>query len=507
MSIRKNYLISIFIVVIILLGDSDASAAAIVKNDNTDALNQISSWVGGVVPGAGNIATWDATLTVNNTSALGTNQSWQGISHSAGKTISISATIFQNGSSVSVDSGNNLFTYTGTDVSNDNSVYFTATSLPAGLVANHPYYIVNSDNVAKTYQISNTPAGTAIDFTSNGSAVKNYVHATLYIGSSNIVCTFNQSFTIACALAVPQHLEAAFGPNNGSTISGPLLGSGTIDLRPSAMLAFTPSQCSLTGNITVHSGIFAIANSTHMGTGELILNGGSLAFRSDSNISLSNNVKVTSDSEIFNGTGAWGGQYDAAERSFSTLTIGNSTLTVSIPASDNNDSGNVIFSATTLTGNATFNVNTGASYTNKLQLGVIQDGGSCYSITKTGVGLLSFVGTNSFSGNTTISAGNSIIYSGGSLASRVITVNSGANLLLSHSDCLADSSSLYLNGTINLAVGVSETIEKLYLGGIESSCGSYGSSASSAYNKNDTYFSGNGVLLVHPHHGTLILIE
>jgi len=55
------------------------SAQDLIKANNVDALNLITSWVGGNVPGATNVAVWDATVTAANSVSLGEAQSWQGI--------------------------------------------------------------------------------------------------------------------------------------------------------------------------------------------------------------------------------------------------------------------------------------------------------------------------------------------------------------------------------------------------------------------------------------------
>ncbi len=56
-----------------------APAQDIVRSNNTDDLDQTTSWVGGTVPGVANVGVWDATVTSANSSALGSDQSWQGI--------------------------------------------------------------------------------------------------------------------------------------------------------------------------------------------------------------------------------------------------------------------------------------------------------------------------------------------------------------------------------------------------------------------------------------------
>jgi autotransporter-associated beta strand protein len=53
--------------------------ASITKDNNTLALTNTASWVGGVVPGPAAVARWDNTVLGANTVALGTNLAWSGI--------------------------------------------------------------------------------------------------------------------------------------------------------------------------------------------------------------------------------------------------------------------------------------------------------------------------------------------------------------------------------------------------------------------------------------------
>ena len=67
------------LVITLGLGGSGAASAQIQKQDNTDALDQTTSWVGGVVPTATEIAQWDNTLTTANTADVGTGLSVLGV--------------------------------------------------------------------------------------------------------------------------------------------------------------------------------------------------------------------------------------------------------------------------------------------------------------------------------------------------------------------------------------------------------------------------------------------
>ena len=70
------------------------NADDIIKANNTTTLNATTSWVGGVVPGPGDVAVWNSTVTANRLAALGANATWQGIrvTNAGGTQSNISAT-------------------------------------------------------------------------------------------------------------------------------------------------------------------------------------------------------------------------------------------------------------------------------------------------------------------------------------------------------------------------------------------------------------------------------
>jgi autotransporter-associated beta strand protein len=80
-----------------LLGASrTASAVDITKNDNADPLNLGTSWSGGIVPGAGDVALWSSVVTGANTVSLGADLSFGGIR------------ITNPGGAVTINAGNTL---------------------------------------------------------------------------------------------------------------------------------------------------------------------------------------------------------------------------------------------------------------------------------------------------------------------------------------------------------------------------------------------------------------
>jgi hypothetical protein len=95
-----------------------------------------------------------------------------------------------------------------------------------------------------------------------------------------------------------------------------------------------------------------------------------------------------------------------------------------------------------------------------------------------------------------------------------VFVGGSGTLALSNAGAIADTATVWMpsNGVgtakIHLADGVDERVGWLYYGNKMQRVGTYGSSSSSAYHKDDTRFSGNGILRVlHDNSGTLIAVK
>ena len=89
----------------LLAGLSSVHAAELLKADNADALNLTTSWANGTVPGAADIAVWDATVAAANTTLLGGNLTIGGIK------------LLNPGGPVVIDAGNVLTLAGGIDLS------------------------------------------------------------------------------------------------------------------------------------------------------------------------------------------------------------------------------------------------------------------------------------------------------------------------------------------------------------------------------------------------------
>jgi autotransporter-associated beta strand protein len=114
-------------------------------------------------------------------------------------------------------------------------------------------------------------------------------------------------------------------------------------------------------------------------------------------------------------------------------------------------------------------------------------------------GTLTLQGANDYSGGTNVSAGTLVVSTApATLGTGNVTI-SGGTLQISGgvTNAFADTAALSMTGGIlNLGAGIDDTIASLTLGGMLQIGGTYGSTSSPATFKNDTYFSGSGILTI-----------
>ena len=197
-------------------------------------------------------------------------------------------------------------------------------------------------------------------------------------------------------------------------------GSGTLVLGVGGAINYLYQ-----GGLVLNSGtVITRNNGSTLGTtaATLALNGGVLKFMHSGDTNFGRNTTVSGDSKIItsNFSGGAGLNY-----TLGTLSIGEYTLSV-----DGEDftsgTGQVTFGATTLTGNAVFNVTnpTSGSGVTNLNLGAVGDGGSGFGLTKSGDGTLTINATNTYTGPTIVNAGTLALGTAGTLSSSTaLTVN------------------------------------------------------------------------------------
>jgi|GEM_PF-2960423 len=127
--------------------------------------------------------------------------------------------------------------------------------------------------------------------------------------------------------------------------------------------------------------------------------------------------------------------------------------------------------------------------------------------------VLTLRGTNALTGTVSVQGGTLALDAAGTLGAGCVEVSvEEGTLSLGNSASISDDATLILAGgggaKVHLEAGVNESVRNLFLSGKQRRVGTYGSSASSAVNKDDTYFSGTGVLTVlRDNSGTVIFMK
>jgi len=319
----------------------------IVKADNTNALNQGSSWLLGVAPGGSDWATWSGTYTPTNlTNAIQNNVTWGGIL--------ISSNVTPTGVPIAItnDAGNHGLYLNGIGgVAIDMSAAADDLFLGSDGVSinNNVSFNVAASRTLTLDQILNIGSYT-LTLNGAGNYIKGSNNRIYSSGAGALVMNGSGSLTLV-------------GPNNSLFTT---LNSGTLDIK----------------HAFAYSGA---ANST------LTINGGSIDNTSGGAMTIGQSP-----------TNVWNGDF-------------------TFVGSTNLDLGSGVV---TLGGNRQVTVNA-----NTLTVdGGIGDGGHTYSLTKAGAGKLTLTAANTYTGNTTISAGTLALSGSGSIASSNLTVASGATL-------------------------------------------------------------------------------
>ena len=119
-------------------------------------------------------------------------------------------------------------------------------------------------------------------------------------------------------------------------------------------------------------------------------------------------------------------------------------------------------------------------------------------LVKAGAGSLMLTNNlNTTTGNIIVSNGTLVVALGASLGSGNVTV-AGGSLELRSAATIADTAALSIaDGAIVLVgAGITETVDRLFLGGVQKARGTYGTTASGAMFPDDAHFSGTGLINV-----------
>jgi autotransporter-associated beta strand protein len=413
---------------------------------------------------------------------------------------------------------------------NDGTKWATGTSPSStGLVG----YVLNF-NATGTYTAThNLSAGfllTQLNF--GGSTVTLAGNSLALSANGTTLPQVNQNSSNAATISAPITLAAntILGGSGGGavTLSGIISGGGTLTKTSSGNLTLSGVN-TYTAGTTVNSGTLTLATQSGLGSGSLTLAAGT-TFQQDlfegngsggalpNALVLSGTGNVIMNMPFSGGKDVWLSQPVSGTGGFTvqggsrSLTLtGNNTFSggIKLTNTDNkiqishlNALGTGVFRTERLTASSgqliplanlsggagvpnAFDIASGAylnvfaNATNHLLLtGPITSAVGTGNLHKSGTATLTLSGVNSYTGTTTVAAGVLACNSATALGQGPVAITSGAKLTLN------------FTGTRQVA--------SLSLGGVSQGNGSYGSTASAAINKNDTYFTGTGTVSVGP---------
>jgi fibronectin-binding autotransporter adhesin len=232
------------------------------------------------------------------------------------------------------------------------------------------------------------------------------------------------------------------------TFSAALAGSGAFTKTGTGTITLSTANTNYSGQITVSDGILrATTNSSVLGTGQLTLEAGVLQLASTSALTFGNNVAVTGNATITSDRTASGA---GLTFTLGTLSIGTNTLNVTRGTLATSGTGGIVFGATTLTGNATFNTDTNTRVT------LASVTGSDRNFTMDGSGSLTVSGALSLGGGDLIKSGSGTLTLNGATTYGATIMNGGtltlgANASIGSGDITINGGSLAYTKSAGLA--------------------------------------------------------
>jgi autotransporter-associated beta strand protein len=287
-----------------------------------------------------------------------------------------------------------------------------------------------------TYTISPTAAQT---LTINGGISANETAAitanTILGGAQTWTTAVTKTLTVGGNVNNGGNLLTLNGAGN-TTITG-IIGAGAGGVTQSGVGTVTLSGVNTySGTTTVSSGILrATTSASALGAGTLALSGGDLQLANDTGLAFNRNTTVSGNATITSDrvTPANPG----VTHTLGTLSIGANTLSIVRGANATTGTGGVTVGAVTLTGGATFDVQSNALLTT----GAIS---GANAVTKTGAGQLTNNNASSFNGIVTLSGGT---FSTNSLAAGSANSGIGASSNAA-TNLVLDGGGLQYTGTV-----------------------------------------------------------
>ena len=488
-----------------------AGAGSVTLDGGTLTMNidNGSTWTGVISDGsdAGNLIVTNTGVT-GNTWVVGGVQTYTGTTEISDNAI-VQATVgdvFADSSSVAVDTGG-TFDVNGTtqDVNalsgggsitlgTDGTLITHGTSSFDGVISDTAGGNVEVGDGTLTLTNDNTYTGTTkIDADSTLSIADG-----AFIGdSSGLIMENDATLSLTGATTVTQGITLDNGTStiatgtNNVTLSGDIIDGvgdpGVLVKTGSGTLTLSGTN-SFSGGINLNAGAVSVATADNLSTGDVamadgtsLILSGSDTFANNINITGSGTVDSAAANELSGDLSDGGSAGTLVKTGAGTLTLSgdNSDLSggidvnvgaISVAAANNLGTGTVALADgtslilsdsdtftnhITITGSGTFD-----SADNNELSGVIADGGSAGTLIKTGAGVLTLSGVNTYTGGTHIEAGTISVAAATGLGSNVsgntITMDDGTTLQVTAADSFHQD--LNLTGTDTFDIGANNVI-------------------------------------------------
>lgn len=333
-----------------------------------------------------------------------------GVTASIGTSVNAASGLVKSGSGLLVLTGSN--TVTGGTTVNAGTLRITSTGAVGGSTSN--VVTVN----AAAFEISGITLDRLVT-ANNGATIRGLGAASQNSGKMTVAA--GATVQLEGGTSATDVFSYGNGSNDVSGGAGSLIvvgGTGAVRLGNASDYA---------GSWRADSGTLQLGSATALGNQSaqtLTLNGGTVAGRLASSTSFTgsagNNVAVTANSTLVSDRSSAGA---GLNYTFGALSIGTNTLTITAGAGATSGTGTITTGNVTLSGNATFAVNDGATAGAKLSTGSLIGGGVARTILKSGFGDWTITG-----GATDLIAGSQFSMAGGITEGLFPTLGAGASI-------------------------------------------------------------------------------